>query len=75
MHGSFTYLSETEDTPVIFANPCASSRMERKDIAQERWRRKIALYRLKPAYEICKFVLPATSAAINGVDDARQIDV
>jgi hypothetical protein len=49
--------------------------MEWKDITQERWRRKIALYRLKPANKVSKLVLPATSAAINGVDDSRQIDV
>jgi len=60
---------------VIFANPCTNCGMERKDITQERWRRKIALYRLKPAHKVCELVLLATSAAINGVDDSRQINV
>jgi hypothetical protein len=75
MSGSFAYLSKTEETPVIFANPRANCRMERKDITQERWRRKIALYRLQPANEISKLVLLAASAAINGVDDSRQINI
>jgi hypothetical protein len=75
MSGSFAYLSKTEETPVIFANPRANCRMERKDITQERLRRRIALYRLRPAHEIGELVLLAASAAINGVDDSRQIDV
>jgi hypothetical protein len=60
---------------VVLTNPCPEGGREWKDMSQDRRRREILLDRLQPAHEVCKLVLFATSTAINGVDDSRQVYV
>jgi len=60
---------------VVLTNPCPEGGGEWEDMPQDRWRREMLLDRLQPAHKVCKLVLFATSTAINGVDDSRQVYV
>src|SRR5262249_17897316 len=73
VRGALAHLGKAEQVPVIFADTGARGGIDGEDISKDRWEQDAILYRLQPADEIRKFVLPAASTSIDGVDDSRQV--